>query len=176
MTGNNYPITHVDYSIPNDGGEFYLPLSIEFHCPSLGKAVYTKMMSVMVMVAYNKLRQLSGLWPIAAGAADLESKKIHEAQATYDDAEVDWKFHDFIHEYSVRTKFTLVAHTVGLHKDHNSSVELFESRMLYAFPCGAMRCQSSYGRGGSMVGGQYVYSILSYSERRSQQTAKGLNV
>ena len=52
---DDYPITHVDYSVPHDGGEFFLPPTIVFHCQSLGEAVYKKMMLVMAMVAYNKL-------------------------------------------------------------------------------------------------------------------------
>ena len=173
VTAKDYPITHVDYSVPRDGGEFALPPAIVFHCPSLGEAVYKKMMSVMAIEAYNKIRESSGLGAVAAGPVHTELNKINEARATYEEAENEWKFHDFIHEYSVRTNFSLVTHPVGLHHDHNSGVESFESRTLYAFPRGSMRCRNSCGRGGSIVGGQYVYSVLSYSERRSQQTNRG---
>ena len=51
VTEDDYPITYVNYSVPHDGSEFFLPSLIVFHCPLLGEAVYKKMMSVMAVVA-----------------------------------------------------------------------------------------------------------------------------
>ena len=51
VTEDDCPITHVNYSVSHDGGEFFLPPLIVFHCPLLGEAVYKKMMSVIAVVA-----------------------------------------------------------------------------------------------------------------------------
>ena len=68
VTADDYPITHVDYSVLHDGGEFCLLPSIVFLCLLLGKAVYSKMVSMMAVVVHNKVWHLSGLGPVAARA------------------------------------------------------------------------------------------------------------
>ena len=128
-------------------------------CPVLGEMTYQKMMSVQMLNVLNNHFESVGVFAVATGALDRETKNVMIARKAYREADSTRKMHDFVSAFNKLNGYSMIAHPVGMHHDHFRADESLENKIMFTLPLGKKRL---LGRGGSILGKRFVFALLDW--------------
>ena len=106
---------------------------------------------------------------VATGPLERETITLVTAREAHAAAVDGRHMHEFISSFNKLNVFTMVAHPVGMHHDFNRGHESLETRVTFSFPMGTMGKNDSLGIGGSLVGNQFVFAVLSHGDRTARR-------
>ena len=90
-----------------------------------------------------------GVFAVAMGALDRETKNVMIARKAYKEADSTQKMHNFSSAFNKLNGYSMFAHPLGMHHDHFRDDESLENKIIFTLPLGKKRL---LGRGGSILG------------------------
>lgn len=155
---NKYGLTY--YTPARDGGKFVMHPALSATYFPLVDLSYNKMMAVLLVEEINRKFVESGRRALATGPISCEMNSIAIARKAYKDSPTEIAMHNLIVAFNSLNHFSMVAYPVGYHYDHyyDETREYLENKSNFMFKMN----NKSIGRGGSLVGGMYVYALLDW--------------
>jgi len=154
------------YPPPKEGGSFRLPPTFLYSHPVLAKFAYLKMIAIEILRSLNTHRVSHGLSLLAQGIIECESRKMNEAREFYRTNKLSGKqrtLYSFVECFSSLHTYSMVCHPVGIHADHfRDGDESLENKILFSTSCLNQGSIKRLGRGGCIMGTQYVYALLDW--------------
>ena len=142
-----------------------LPFKMLEMFPLLGEFSYLKMVTTMIIRKLNKDRLKCGKTAIAAGPVSSEYQNILHARKAYDNVP-NGKMMHFVNAYNLLNKHSMNGYPCGLHCDfYQKGSESFENKILLVND----KIKHNVGRGGSLVGGKYVFAILDWGAQNKSR-------
>ena len=143
------------YAPPKPGGSLLLNGNAMVQYPILGEMAYLKMYLTLLLKRFNAIREDEP--PVAIGPISHELRNIQYARGIF--KATNGNYFSFCKAFISVNSMSLVTHPVGLHNDFFSKKgESLENKICFVVPS----IKTSVGRGGSLIGNQFVYALLDW--------------
>ena len=120
--------------------------------PILAEMTYLKMVSVLILDAFNKSKVSSRFGEIAKGPLTCELLSLEQSRQSTESSPDHKRIHDLVVAFNSHNKYSMVCYPVGMHYDHfPQKKESLENKILLCCP----RQGHSIGRGGSLAGNEH---------------------
>lgn len=153
------------YSPPKEGGSFNLPSYLLYRYPVLAEFAYLKMMAIEIIRSLNNYRASKGMSLVAQGIVQCESMKLSKALKMYrkcDSPGRQGQLYTLVNCFNNLHTYSMVCHPVGMHNDHfKGGDESLENKILMSIDINSAK-KKRLGRGGCVMGTQYVYALLDW--------------
>jgi hypothetical protein len=159
---SQHPVAYHKYSPPKPGGSFMLDGTILNYFKIIGEFGYLKMVVTLLLQTMNdQCLDIMG-YPVCKGPIHYEMRNIDYARGAF---QINKSYASLCKAFISVNSMTLISWPVGQHNDHFSkNVESLENKILFVVPSE----KKSNGRGGSLIGSQFVFALLDWRSTNRQ--------